>query len=206
MKLVGSLTSPYVRKVRVMLLEKNLAFEFIVDSPWEPNNRVSEFNPLGKVPALVTDEGETFFDSTILAEYIELAGPLTGTAPRLLPDERMAALRVRQLATLADGICDAAVAVFLEGKRVPERQEAGWIERQQGKISRGLDQLDSRAAANEWLAGNSMTLADISTGCMLFWLDFRLPALNWRSGRPALEALAAKLSERPSFAQTRPVA
>jgi glutathione S-transferase len=208
MKLIGSLTSPYVRKIRVMLLEKNLPFDFIVDSPWEPGTRVTEFNPLGKVPALVTDDGETLFDSNILAEYIELVDARKtppGKTPRFLPEDRAAALRVRQLVVLADGICDAGLAVMLENRRPADKQNADWISRQQGKLARGLDALESRAAAAPWLDGEDMTLADIAAACMLSWLDFRQINAGWRDGRPALAALADKLAARPSFRQTIPL-
>lgn len=202
MKLIGSLTSPYVRKIRVLLQEKNLPFELIIDSPWEPSTHVSDFNPLGKVPALVTDDGETLFDSNILAEYIELSGP----APHFLPADRAAALRVRQLVMLADGISDASVTIFLEKKRTEEQQNAGWISRQEGKIARGVDALEARAAASTWLHGDAMTLADIAAGCTLLYLDLRLPYLGWRDGHPALTALLDRLASRASFQNTTPPA
>lgn len=117
MKLVASLTSPYARKIRVALAEKNLPFELEVDIPWLADTRVPSYNPLGKVPALVADDGELWFDSPVIAEYLDtLAGPL------LLPADRAAALPVRQAEALADGITDAAVAAFLESHRPPEKQ------------------------------------------------------------------------------------
>ena len=206
MKLIGSLTSPYVRKIRIMLLEKNLPFELVIDSPWEPSTQVTDFNPLGKVPALVTDDGETLFDSNILAEYIELMDAASSTQSRFLPLDRAAALRIRQIALLADGVCDAGVAVFLESRRPADKQHADWVSRQQGKIERGLTALESRAAANPWLGGEDMTLADIATGCMLLWLEFRHISLDWRSTHPALSALVNKLAARPSFQSTIPLA
>jgi glutathione S-transferase len=201
MKLIGSLTSPYVRKVRVLLLEKQLPFEFVVDSPWESSTHVPDFNPLGKVPALVTDDGETLFDSNILSEYIELSSEET---PQFLPADRFAALRVHQLVMLADGICDAGVSIFLESRRPAEKQHAEWVDRQRGKIARGLDALERRAGSTPWLGGPNMNLADIAAGCMLLWLDLRLNDLNWRDGHPALSSLVEKLAARPSFQQTTP--
>ena len=118
MKLVVSLTSPYARKIRVVLAEKGLPFELEVDIPWLADTRVPGYNPLGKVPALVADDGEVWFDSPVIVEYLDtLAGPA------LLPADRLAALPVRQAEALADGITDAAVAAFLEGMRPAERQE-----------------------------------------------------------------------------------
>ncbi|MEC5384745.1 glutathione S-transferase [Uliginosibacterium sp. H3] len=206
MKLIGSLTSPYVRKIRVMLLEKNLPFDLVIDSPWEPSTHVSDFNPLGKVPALVTDEGETLFDSNILAEYIELLDVAPPHAPKFLPADRAAALRIRQLVMLADGIADAGVAVFLEIKRPVDHQDANWLARQHGKILRGLAALESRASASTWLAGEEMSLADIALGCVLLWLDIRVSTLKWRDDHPALSRLVATLSARPSFQNTIPPA
>ncbi|MGW8665172.1 glutathione S-transferase N-terminal domain-containing protein [Serratia ureilytica] len=97
MKLIGSYTSPFVRKISVMLLEKGIAFEFVNDPPYEPGSRVKEQNPLGKVPVLIADDGEVFYDSPIVAEYLEL---LT-VEPAFLPADRAVALRVRQVAALA---------------------------------------------------------------------------------------------------------
>lgn len=202
MKLIGSLTSPYVRKIRVMLLEKSLPFELIVDSPWEPSTHVTDFNPLGKVPALVTDDGETFFDSNIIADYLELLG----AEPRFLPEDPSVALRIRQLVMLADGICDAGVAIFLERKRATDKQNAEWILRQQGKVARGLDALETRAAGAPWLVGEAFSLADVAAACMLLWLDFRVGTVSWRDSHPALVALVDKLAARPSFVKTVPQA
>ncbi|MDB5801709.1 MAG: glutathione S-transferase [Rhodocyclales bacterium] len=210
MKLIGSLTSPYVRKIRVALLEKNLPFEFVVDSPWETSTHVPDFNPLGKVPALVTDDGETLFDSNIIAEYIELMTELKAASPnaasglQLFPNDRLAALRVRQLVMLADGIGDAGVNIFLENRRPADKQYTEWIERQTGKITRGLDALERHASAGSRLGSDKLNLADVAAGCMLLWLDLRLASLNWREGHPALTSLVDRLAARPSFQQTTP--
>lgn len=202
MKLVGSLTSPYVRKIRVMLIEKGMPFEFEKDSPWEAGTHVPDYNPLGKVPALVSSQGEMFFDSNIIAEHLEIIGP----EPALLPEDRRAALPVRQTVMLSDGICDAGVALFLEAKRPAEKQDAAWIARQRGKVDRGLTVLARQLSGKEWLCGNSMSLADIATGCMLMWFDFRAIHPKWRQAYPVLAQFADKLATRPSFAQTIPVA
>jgi glutathione S-transferase len=202
MKLIGSYTSPYARKVRIALLEKNLPCEFINDPPWEAATHVPDFNPLGKVPALVTDAGDVLFDSNILLDYLELQGGNIA----LYPADRRDALVVRQLVTLADGICDAGVAIVVEGRRPADKQVPEWIARQQGKIDRGLAALERQATAREFLFGTQFSAADVAAGCMLLWLDFRLPAFDWRAAHPALKTLAARLAARPSFAQTIPVA
>jgi len=200
MKLIGSLTSPYVRKIRVQLIEKGIAHDLIVDSPWEPATHVPDYNPLGKVPALVTDTGETLFDSNILSEYIELTWP----EPALLPADRAAALRVRQIVLLADGIADAGVAIFLENKRPPEKQQADWTARQTGKVERGLAALSAAISARPDDTSGMPDLAEIATGCALLWLSFRLPQIDWRGQHPALAALLDRLNTRPSFQQTAP--
>mgnify|MGYP000340738460 FL=1 len=201
MKLVASLTSPYARKIRVALAEKNLPFELEVDIPWLADTRVPSYNPLGKVPALVADDGEVWFDSPVIAEYLDtLAGPA------LLPADRLAALPVRQAEALADGITDAAVAAFLEGMRPAERQDPAAIERQLGKISRGLTALEARVAQRKGCAGEALTIADIAIGCTLGYLDFRFAHLGWRAAHPQLAAWAAGLLARPSFTTTAPPA
>ena len=201
MKLVASLTSPYARKIRVALAEKSLPFELEVDIPWLADTRVPSYNPLGKVPALVADDGELWFDSPVIAEYLDtLAGPL------LLPADRAAALPVRQAEALADGITDAAVAAFLEGMRPAERQDPAAIERQLGKIGRGLTALEARVAQRKGCAGEALTIADIAIGCTLGYLDFRFAHLGWRASHPQLAAWAAGLLARPSFATTAPPA
>ena len=201
MKLVASLTSPYARKIRVALAEKNLPFELEVDIPWLADTRVPSYNPLGKVPALVADDGELWFDSPVIAEYLDtLAGPL------LLPADRVAALPVRQAEALADGITDAAVAAFLEGMRPAERQDPAAIERQLGKISRGLTALEARVAQRKGCAGEALSIADIAIGCTLGYLDLRFAHLGWRASHPQLAAWAAGLLARPSFTTTAPPA
>ena len=201
MKLVASLTSPYARKIRVALAEKSLPFELEVDIPWLADTRVPSYNPLGKVPALVADDGELWFDSPVIAEYLDtLAGPL------LLPADRAAALPVRQAEALADGITDAAVAAFLEGMRPAERQDPAAIERQLGKISRGLAALEQRVAQRKGCAGAALSIADIAIGCTLGYLDFRFAHLGWRASHPQLKAWSDGLLTRPSFTTTAPPA
>jgi glutathione S-transferase len=200
LKLIGSTTSPYVRKVRIALLEKNIACEFINDPPWSAESHVPDYNPLGKVPALVTDAGTTLFDSNILIDYLELTAP-----PALLPNEPRELLQAKQIIVLADGITDAGIAILLEGRRPPEKQHAEWVARQHDKIERGLAALELIAQGKNWLHGQTFSAVDIAAGCLLFWLDFRMPALDWRAQHSALRALAQRLAARPSFQQTVPV-
>lgn len=202
MKLFASLTSPYARKVRVILHEKNLPCELVVDSPWESNTRIPSLNPLGKVPALVTEDGEVFHDSPVIAAYLETLN----AAPHLLPLDHLDAVRVRQTEALADGINDAAVTALLESRRPdPERSETV-IARQMEKVERALDVLETKAAGRIWLHGDDMTLGDISVGIALAYLDLRFATLNWRASRPAVTALAERLFTRDSFVDTVPPA
>jgi len=202
MKLIASLTSPYARKIRIALLEKGLPFEFANEPPWEPGNHVSDFNPLGKVPALQADDGEIFFDSPVIADYLETLSSYV----HLLPDAPIEVVRVKQLEALADGITDAGVIWLLETRRTEEKQDAEVIARQRGKMDRGLNMLEQRLGERQWLYGDGLSLADVAAGCCMLWLDFRLPHYDWRSTRPMLKAYVARLAERPSFSQTVPVA
>lgn len=202
MKLIGSLTSPFVRKIRVALIEKNIPFELIIDPPMELGTKVPDYNPLGKIPVLIGDDESIWYDSDLLIEYLETLYPHVP----LLPQERRAALPVRQLLKLADGIADAGVLIYLEKRRAPDKQDAAWVKRQRGKIERGLAALEKLARDKNFLHNDTFGAADIAVGCMLPWLEFRLPEIEWRAQHPALVALLARLSERASFAQTIPVA
>lgn len=203
MKLIGSLTSPYVRKIRVLLLEKQIPFEFINDPPFGEHTQVPQYNPLGKVPILETDDAEVFCDSKIIAQYLELQP----SKALFLPQDPMQALRVKQMEALVDGVTDAAVAVYLEKKRPDSKQDSSWIARQELKVKRGLEALEARAKEDAWLCGDQMTLADIALGSLMQWIVIRLPEqANWRDAHPHLAALTAQLFARPSFTQTEPPA
>lgn len=199
MKLIGSYTSPYVRKISVILLEKGITFEFVNESPWQEASKIAEYNPLGKVPALVAD-GTTWFDSPIIAAWLEHQNP----SPMLLPHDALAALQVRQLEALADGVCDAAAVIVREQMRPPEMQSADVLVRQRQKIQHGLDALERAANAGDVLNGSELNLADIATACAIGFLNFRRVAPNWCVDRPALVKLAEKMFQRESFARTVP--
>jgi len=201
MKLIVSLTSPYARKIRVILAEKQIPFELVVDPPWSADTHVPDYNPLGKVPALVADDGECWFDSPVIAAYLDSLWGHT-----FIPEEPYAALLVRQTEALADGITDAAVAAVLERNRPPEQQGSGFIPRQMEKVARGLAALEARAVAGKGLNGPDLSLGDVAAGCTLGYLDFRFAELDWRSAHPTLAALTARLKARESFAGSIPPA
>ena len=200
MKLIGSLTSPYVRKVRIVLGEKSIDHEFTNDPPFSPDTRVAQVNPLGKVPALIMDDGYILFDSRVIVEYLDdLNGPESG---RLIPAAGPQRLRVKRWEALADGIIDACVAIYLERKRPESQQSQEWIERQQKKIDQGLHVIASELGDKPWCEGESMTLADIALGCAFGYLDARFPTVKWRDTYPNLVRLADKLAEHQSFKTT----
>jgi glutathione S-transferase len=202
MKLIGTVTSPYTRKVRVVFAEKRIDYEFEVQSPSDPDTRVPEFNPLGKVPVLVLDDGTHLFDSRVIVEYIDTVSPVS----RLIPEPNRQRIEVKRWEALADGICDAMIAVVLESRRPAKQQSKAWIERQQQKLDASVAEFSRELGDHAWCNGESYTLADIAAGCALGYLDFRNPELDWRRSYPNLARLAEKLAKRPSFQETEPPA
>ncbi|MHA0915759.1 glutathione S-transferase [Kosakonia cowanii] len=199
MKLIGSYTSPFVRKISVILLEKGITFEFINEQPYNADSGVGHYNPLGKVPALVTDEGEVWYDSPIIAQYIDLLG----AEPPMLPDDPKAALKIRQLEALADGIMDAALVSVRELARPVEQQSQAELLRQREKVSRGLDALEKCLQEGE-LDVDTLNLATIAIACAISYLNFRRVSPGWNVDRPLLVKLVENLFQRESFARTEP--
>ena len=202
MKLVASLTSPYARKVRIVLAEKKIDFDLVEELPWSEKTSVPRYNPLGKVPVLVLDDGSTLFDSRVIVQYLDTVSPVS----RLIPDTGRQRIAVKRWEALADGLCDAASAIVIERRRPAKQQSADWIARQHGKIDLALAELGSDLGERVWCNGESYSLADIATGCALAYLDFRHPDIDWRGQYANLVKLADKLAKRPSFADTGPPA
>jgi glutathione S-transferase len=201
MKLISSLTSPYGRKVLVVLLEKKIPCQLHVENPWLPDSPVAAINPLGKVPVLMLEDGVSVFDSRVIVEYLDHVSPVG----RLIPAESRDRMIVRGVEALADGVTDAAVAVYLERKRPADKQSADWIDLQEKTLLRGLAALSEALGDKPWYLGNSMTLADIACGCMLGYLDLRFAEIDWREAHPNLARLFDKLMTRTSFKDTVPV-
>lgn len=199
MKLIGSYTSPFVRKISVIMLEKGITFEFVNESPYSENHGVAQFNPLGKVPALVTDDGDCWFDSPVIAEYLELLD----IAPALAPRNPKAALKVRQLEALADGLMDAALVSVREQARLAEQQSENELLRQRQKIDQSLDALEGYVADGT-LKADELTVATIAVACAIGYLNFRRVSPGWNVGRPQLVKLVENLFARESFARTEP--
>ena len=202
MKLITSPTTPFGRKVRIVLLEKKIPFELAMDIPWEADTQVSNFNPLGKVPVLVLKDGETLYDSRVIVEYLEHVSPVG----QLIPPEAGSRIQTRKIEALADGITDAAALIFLEYKRDETQRSQDWMIRQQTKIFKGLEALAEALGERLNFIGNKLSLADIAAGCCLAYLDFRFPDIKWREAHPNLAAFYEKVGNRASFKQTAPVA
>src|SRR5437879_3751507 len=176
MKLFGSLASPYTRKVRIVLAEKKIDYDFEIDNPWKPDAKAAKLNPLGKVPALLLDDGRTLFDSRVIVGFLDNASPIA----RLVPAENRERVEVRRWEALADGVLDARVLARLENQREAKLRSAPWTERQMGKVRAGLAAMDSELDDKPWCVGNGYSLADIAVGVCLGWLDFRYPKTDWK--------------------------
>lgn len=203
MKLIGSLTSPYVRKVRIVFFEKKVDVDLEIENVWAADTKITHYNPLGKVPCLLLDDGEAIYDSRVIAEYVDTLSPVG----RLIPTESRERATVKTWEALADGIKDAGILARLEATlRPPERQSPVWVDRQIGKMKAALEQMSRKLGDNAWCHGNQMTLADIAVGCALGYLLFRFPNIAWQAQYPNLDALYQKLAQRPSFIETAPPA
>lgn len=198
MKLHGSLTSPYVRKARVLLEEKRIAHEFVVADPWAADTYMPTLNPLGKVPVLVLDDGAALFDSPLICEYLDGL-----EAPNLIPSSGAARLGVLRWQALADGIMDAASTRVLEYRRPATQQSPETIARQEDKIGRALAYAERAHGGSRYLVEDRITLADIALGVALDYIDFRY-AHPWRARHPQLSTWLAGIGARPAFAATAP--
>jgi glutathione S-transferase len=199
MKLIGSLTSPFVRKARIVLAEKKIDYRLVLENVWSNETTIHTFNPIGKVPCLVMEDGEAVFDSRVICEYVDTLSPVG----KLIPQPGRERIEVRCWEALADGMMEAAVLVRLEGtQRDPQQRCDKWLARQRRKVDEGLVATSQGLGSNTWCAGNHYTLADIAVGCALSYLDFRTPELNWRELYPNLDKHYQKLSQRQSFIDT----
>ena len=203
MKLIGSTTSPYVRKVRIVMAEKKLDYQFLLDNVWSADNRIAASNPLGKVPCLVMEGGEAVFDSRVIVEYLDTLSPVG----KLIPSTGRERAEVKTWEALADGLLDAAILVRLEntfeGRKPSERSQA-WIDRQMDKVHASLKAMAQGLGDKPFCSGIHLSLSDIAVGCALGWLEFRFPDIGWRAEYPNLAKLMDKLAQRASFADTKP--
>lgn len=201
MKLIGSTTSPYVRKVRIVMAEKKLDYQLELEDVWSADTHIGDFNPLAKVPCLIMEDGGAVFDSRVIVEYLDTLSPVG----KLVPASGRERAEVKCWEALADGMLDAAILIRLESSQrdVPSER---WIERQRKKVDASLRAMSTGLGDSAWCNGHHYTLADIAVGCALGWIAFRFPDIAWRDDHPNLARLADKLAERPSFRETVPVA
>lgn len=203
MKLIGSTSSPYVRKVRVVMAEKKLDYQFIEEDVWASDTTIMHSNPLGKVPCLVMEGGEALFDSRVIVEYLDTLSPVG----KLIPPVGRERAEVKTWEALADGVLDALILARLEanwsGRDKAERSQA-WIDRQMEKTHASVKAMSLGLGDKPFCAGIYLSLADIAVGCALGYIDFRFPDIDWRGQYPNLAKLQEKLAQRPSFADTMP--
>lgn len=203
MKLIGSITSPYVRKVRIVMLEKKLDYQFVEENVWAADTTIPDANPLGKVPCLVMEGGEAVFDSRVIVEYLDTLSPVG----KLIPAQGRERAEVKTWEALADGVLDAAILARLEaswaGRAEGQRSQA-WIDRQTGKIHTSLKAMSVGLGDKPFCSGVHFSLSDIAVGCALSYLDFRFVQIDWRSQHPNLARLQEKLTQRSSFIETQP--
>lgn len=199
MKLFITQGSPYARKIRVVLAEKRIDCEIVtLANLSDPDSPLPAVNPLGKVPTLVLDDGSGLYDSPVIAAYLDSKTPVA----HLIPQTNH--IEVKRWEALADGICDATVAVVMEGRRAPEKQDSTIAERQQLKVERGLRVMAHDLGDSKWCLGEAFSLADIAVGCTLGYINLRMPALAWQEQYPNLARLYEQLMKRPSFENTVP--
>ena len=205
MKLIGSSSSPYVRKVRIVMAEKKLDYDFVTEDVWSADTTITQSNPLGKVPCLIMEAGEALFDSRVIVEYLDTLSPVG----KLIPSTGRDRAEVKTWEALADGLMDAAILARLEavwaGRNAAQRSSA-WIARQMGKIDDVLTAMAKALGDKPYCSGIHLSLSDIAVGCALAYLDFRFPNVAWRDTHPVLARLQDKLAQRQSFIDTFPIA
>jgi len=201
MKLIGAITSPYVRKVRIVMAEKKLDYQFVQEDVWSAETQIATSNPLGKVPCLVMEGGEAVFDSRVIVEYLDTLSPVG----KLIPSSGRERAEVKTWEALADGLLDAAILARLEATwpgRSQEQRSQAWIDRQMGKIDAALQSMSQGLGDKPFCSGIHFSLSDVATGCALGYLDFRFPDVGWRNSYSNLVKLSEKLALRQSFADT----
>jgi glutathione S-transferase len=203
MKLIGSNTSPYVRKVRIVMSEKKLDYHHVLEDVWSPSSTIGESNPLGKVPCLVMEGGEAVFDSRVIVEYLDTLSPVG----KLIPTQGRERAEVKTWEALADGLMDAALLARLEATwsgRTDAQRSQPWIDRQMDKIHATLKSMSIGLADKSFCSGVHFSLSDVAVGCALGYLDLRFGHVAWRESHPNLAKLQEKLVQRVSFIETHP--
>jgi glutathione S-transferase len=200
MKLLGSNTSPYVRKARLVLLEKSIPHEYLVDPPTEPNSLVLKVNPLGRIPALILDDGFCIFDSSVIADYVDSLSESQVLIPR---NDATARLRVKRWEALADGIMDSAIVVRNESLRPSDKQDPSLIELHNTAISKALSFASQLLGTQTWCEGDAITLADLALVSAVLYLDLRQAERDWRGSHKNLMTWFERVSARRSVIVSR---
>ena len=203
LKLIGATTSPYVRKVRIVMAEKKLEYTFIEENVWAADTTITHSNPLGKVPCLILDAGEALFDSRVIVEYLDILSPVG----KLIPASGRERAEVKTWEALADGLLDASILARLEATwagRTEEQRSLKWIDRQLGKVGDCLKAMSTGLGDKPFCSGIHLSLGDIAVGSALGYLDFRFPEIHWRTNYPNLAKLQEKLMLKQSFIDTIP--
>lgn len=198
MQLYATTTSPFARKIRILMMEKGIDFEIINDNVWLPEPQVSAVNPLSQVPCLVLNNGYSVYDSRVIEDYLEELAPLH------VPSDPVARLETKKWAALADGLIDAAIKILLEKRRPADKFMFSAIEHQTKKIHLGLALAEEQLAHHFWCANNTYSLADVTMVCFLSFMDLRLSDMPWRETYPNVAKLTDYLNTQPMFAQTMP--
>ncbi|MDO8455806.1 MAG: glutathione S-transferase N-terminal domain-containing protein [Burkholderiaceae bacterium] len=203
LKLIGATTSPYVRKVRIVMAEKKLDYAFVQENVWAADTTIAHSNPLGKVPCLIMEAGEALFDSRVIVEYLDILSPVG----KLIPASGRERAEVKTWEALADGLLDASILARLEATwagRTEAQRSPAWIDRQLGKVHDSLKAMSTGLGDKPFCTGIHLTLADIAVGSALGYLDFRFPEIDWRDTHPNLAKLQEKLMQKQSFIDTIP--
>ena len=198
MKLYGSPTSPYVRKARVLIKEKNLPCEFVVEDPWIENSPIMAKNPLLKIPVLEIGPSNYLFESALVVHYLD---HVDGRS--LTPTESAGYWQAQWWQALGNGMIDATIARVMEGRRPAEKQWDEKTAREEGRIHRAAKLANDAMQDTMFLVGNTFTLADLVLGVAMQYIDFRYPH-DWRSECPKLAEWHGRVVSRSSFQEPLP--
>jgi glutathione S-transferase len=199
MKLYASPTSPYARKARVLIHEKSMPVEFVVEDPWTEDSPIIARNPLSKVPVLEIGPDSYMFESVLVVHYLDHAD-----GKSLAPRDPAGYWQSQWWQALGQGIIDAGIARILETRRPEEKQMPEKMAREEARIARAIDLAEKTMKENaEFLLGNRFGLADIVMGVAMQYTDFRYPH-DWRSRAPKLSKWLSGVAARPSFVETLP--
>ena len=193
--------SPYARKVRIALFEKDIPFQLLTEVPWDSTTTTPKYNPLEKLPVLICDDGTSVYESRFILEYLKLKHPI----PALLPKDVDGILAAKRLEVLCDGICDALVLMFFERMRPEASQSAEWAARQGRKVDGGVREIARLTGDRHFAVGESFGLGDIAVATVLGYMSVRWPEMKWREQYPNLAAYSDSMEQRPSLRSTRPV-